>query len=582
MRSASEFAGHLIPGLILCLFCTSSFAASLTAGLDRTSVESGQSVTLTVTARDLDGEIDFSVLAKDFDILDTSRSKNVQIINGKTDASLTWRIGLMPKGIGTLTIPSFAIGSTHSTAVELVVKAVDPQNAARQGRDYFVEVEVDNEQPFVQQQVVMTVQVHMANSIIEGSLGAPDVKDAQVERLGKDTNYTTILNERQYQVTERRYAIFPQQSGTFEIPPLRLEAVIRERDSGGSRGLFSPTRKLRLDSNGVTLNVRPKPAASRSAWWLPAETLSLSANWTDDPAKARVDEPITRSINLSVKGLHSTQLPTLTPPEILHAKVYPDQADVRNDVLSDSVVSYRTDKWVIIPRKAGPLELPEIRLEWYDTIKNQIRSAVVPVETIDVQPALSTEKVPTPERKGLTTPSEAIDAGKSPVLVNEMQSTTANPVVLDETVQTTFVWWPWITALAVAGWLVTLVMWRLSARGKILHTPKPRSVNTSRIASFVALEQACAKRDPREISQAALNWAAQQWPLRPPRSLVGLAEKMRSEGLHELFARLDAALYSKTQESFDCGDLVAQLREAIRKDQREAGTGQKENLLPNL
>jgi len=50
--------------------------------------------------------------------------------------------------------------------------------------------------------------------------------DAVIEKLTEDSNYGTKINGVDYSVTERKYAIFPQKSGTLTIKPLVLTAAV--------------------------------------------------------------------------------------------------------------------------------------------------------------------------------------------------------------------------------------------------------------------------------------------------------------------------------------------------------------------
>ncbi len=576
-------------GLVLFFSSTVVSAATLSAQLDRLTVQSGQSVTLSITAIDLDGEIDFSELAANFDILDTSRSRNVNIINGQVNSSLSWQLNLMPLQEGELTIPVFSLAGEQSEPLVLTVKKQQNSSGKQDLREFILELSIDNEAPFVQQQVILTARIYQARSIIEGSLTDPQADGIILQRLGNDKSYTSKKNQQEYTVIERRYALFAQESGPLSIQPIKLVATVKKKVNRANNGFFTPTQKIRLRSNSLTLQVKAKPEMSQSAWWLPAETVDLTSSWTTDIAQARVDEPITRNINLSVKGVHSTQLPPIDPPTLDSAKIYPDKPEISSQQLSNSLLSYRVDKWAVIPRKAGPLHLPEIKLEWFDTINGRIRHAILPSETIEVLPAISTAKsnqplpvVQSPDvQTAQVTPPESEDNAINVVVESVPQSGPDHLAINNR--------WQWLSALAFIGWILTAFLWWFKASSQRSNAKMQAvSVGAVKTASLKAVELACQQGDVQAIRRALGDWSNQQWSDNPNLNLKEIPQKLGSEDPELLlfFSRLDAALYSSQAEKIQCNELTKRIKQAIKLyNQRirdRAMSAESKHLLPQL
>lgn len=568
----------LLSMLVLLLASGPVMAASLKAVIDRNHVEFGQSVNLTVTATELNGEIDFSVLEGDFDILDSRTSRNVRIVNGKSDSSLVWQIGLMPLKVGELTIPSFNIDAVASTELVLTVgEARLAKQGVPAGEDFFLELSTDKTEAFVQEQIILTARVYQARSIIEGSLSDPVGDGLMLQRLGNDQTFTKSLNGRQYNVIERRYAIFAQESGEHTISPLRLIATVRQNNRSGSRsGFFTPTQKIHVASNSLVLSVKPKPAEGQSGWWLPAETLSLTANWEEDITQARVDEPLTRSISLAAQAVLSTQLPAFDVPEIDGAKVYPDLPDVQTQTDGESLITYRNDKWAIIPRAVGPLLIPEIRIEWYDTINNKLQYAVLPEEVIDIQPSENTSMVldnnltikspiETPQIKQIT-PAVAAP--------NEQMNTLADGLASK---------WKIAFYVVLFLWLLTLGWWFwLMKASKLAAKVKRSTMALSNKISVSDVEVACRSNNPERIVQALLNFSKKNWPDDAPLSIGDLSARLDDKPLTALLNALDKAVYGTSSEKSDFGNLVKVLNTALgASNSSEVLTGHK-SLLPEL
>ena len=98
------------------VFATAAWAAPnatapLHAFLDRTQAAPGETVTLNIEGADASsGAPDLSPLQQDFDVLGTSSSSKVEIVNGVAKSSTQLGIALRPRHAGTLTIPSLQIG----------------------------------------------------------------------------------------------------------------------------------------------------------------------------------------------------------------------------------------------------------------------------------------------------------------------------------------------------------------------------------------------------------------------------------------------------------------------------------------
>ena len=102
-------AGWLLALSVLLAMLSTSLWAGVSATLDRSTIAAGDTVTLTIEAEGQHtqgAQPDLSPLRKDFDILGTSTSQQMQIINGRMSSSASLRVELEPKRGGTLEIPA--------------------------------------------------------------------------------------------------------------------------------------------------------------------------------------------------------------------------------------------------------------------------------------------------------------------------------------------------------------------------------------------------------------------------------------------------------------------------------------------
>ena len=316
----------------------------MNAWLDRTRIGEGETVQLTLEVQgQVSGRPDTSELEQDFEILGISTGSRVNIVNGRTDTRTSWAITLTPRRSGTLTIPSLQVGNHRSEPLVLEVSDA-PAPSSGSGADVFIESEIEPGTSYVQGQVLYTIRLLHAVPISSGRLSEPASGNILVQRLETDREYVTVRDGRRYQVIERRYAIFPQTSGALELDAPVFSGEIP--DSGRKRSsplrrflgkdpffgsdpfedMLTPTRRVRVRGEPLSMDVMPRPEAANSTHWLPAQQLELKGRWQPDSGDVQVGEPVTLMLELEALGLTGAQLPDLVPEAVDGFRVYPDQA----------------------------------------------------------------------------------------------------------------------------------------------------------------------------------------------------------------------------------------------------------------
>ena len=112
MKSVTLLSVLLAAGLI-----SAAAYASVNASVDSDQVAAGDTVELTLSHDGQTGaQPDLAALRQDFDVLSTSRSSNVRIVNGSLSSETQLRLTLSPKRSGQLTIPSLRLGQRTDLA----------------------------------------------------------------------------------------------------------------------------------------------------------------------------------------------------------------------------------------------------------------------------------------------------------------------------------------------------------------------------------------------------------------------------------------------------------------------------------
>ena len=138
---------RLILLTLLSMLSLSIFAETqLNASVDRSSIYEMDTLNLTIQGQvDIDfsfgGLMNFGLgqseapeingLDKDFEILDTQQSYNMQSINGESKAQVLWRYTLAPKKTGVLEIPVAKYKDAETKAIQVtVLEGKAPRNAS--------------------------------------------------------------------------------------------------------------------------------------------------------------------------------------------------------------------------------------------------------------------------------------------------------------------------------------------------------------------------------------------------------------------------------------------------------------------
>lgn len=539
--------GLLLP---LCLLTVpDSWAQEVQARLDRTSIAEGETVTLLIEAAGptQGAEPDLSLLNADFHILGNHVNTRLEIKGQRQTAKTQWIVRLEPRHSGEIRIPSLPVGAQRTAPLQLLVQP-QPAIASPGTGPLFLDVQVQPREPYVQAQVLYTIRLFYTVPILEGSLDAPELTDAVIERLGEDTAYEAVRNGHSYRVIERRYAIFPEKSGPLTVPAISFRGRIRSEDSVRP-GLFPGAgRRVQVDAAAVTLTVRPRPAQFSGAHWLPSARLTLREDPVPETASpVRVGEPITRTLVLEAKGLTAAQLPALPLPEPAKARLYPDQPlrETGND--GTWITGRREQRVAVIPTQPGELTLPEIRLAWWDTAQDKEQLAVLPARLVTVLPAADAAPAPAPPVAAIETSS----AKKPWSLPGGLPLPLAQAAL-----------WPGISAALLLLWLATLLGWWWTRQRHALVAAASGAAPPAGIARR-ALRQACRANDPQRAARALLDWAAVWWPEHPPINLGDLARRL-AKGAAAV-RELDRALYAPGATPWE----GSMLWEAVKKGPTE-------------
>ena len=556
---------RLILVLMLSLAAALPARAALRAWVDNPQVAPGETVRLTLAH---DGQTnsrpDLGPLKQDFDIVGSSTSSQVQIVNGNVSSTTQLELSLSPKHGGPLTIPAITWDSDRSQPLTLNVASggsgANNSGASTSSSRVFVETDVDQKAPYVQAAVHVTVRVYTAVPLSHADLDFGDSDAALVRQVGSDGVSNVEKNGMAYQVVTRQYLVFPQHSGQVSIPGPTLSGSVPDRSralglsdpfsgvfaNSPFAGMMGTARPIRIHADPIVLNVQPRPAAANASYWLPARNVSLTAHWNPSSLEAHVGDPITVDLKLQADDLTAAQLPDLAsmlslPPGL---KAYPDQPNLKDATQGANIIGSRDQSVALIADQPGRFTIPELHLSWWDTRANKAREVTLPAQTLAVQPAPGSAPVSaqTQQPAGASqtaapsTPSAAGPKGNG-------KPQAASPSPGDERP------WKWISLGFGLLWLVTLGAW-LATRKRRSPPSGPTAPEATHAAANAsqaraAFQEACRANDAPAARRNLLLWANAKWRGSRIQGLSALAKLLDNPEITRLLHALDGACYAQ-------------------------------------
>ncbi|WP_456254307.1 BatD family protein [Pseudomonas iridis] len=521
----TRFTVLLLPLLI----CTATaHAAELIASVDRSRLNSGETVELTLETNDVTqfGKPDLTPLEPLFEVRGTRQVNQLNTLNGDNRATTRWIITLLPKENGSVLIPPLQVGDVQSQPITVQVVESDVREDKNSLDPVFIEASLDQSSVYVQAQAILTLRIYHSVSLYDDSSLTPlQIADARVEQLGDTRTYEKDINGVRHGVIEMRYAIYPQHSGLLTIAPQTFSATLVETQPAQDSTAQGPKpgKLMRVSSAQIPLTVKPKPLTYPiDAPWLPARSLSLSESWNPEPEHTQVGDSLTRSLTLKVEGLASSQLPAMPATEVNGLRRYPDQPVLSNQSSDRGLIGSREEREALVPSRSGLIDLPTVDVVWWNTFEDHLEHTSLPARTLQV--------------------------ANNPSLQVDTPTGGLQPSAVDNDV---LWWWKLSTLLLACTTLLGFgLWWRARWQPAILRAaqtgPSPRTLMDD-------IKRASQANDPHATRQALDAWARQQ-----PETLADMAA--RFVPLSDALDGLNGALYSETGQHWQGEDLWRAIR----------------------
>jgi hypothetical protein len=551
------------------VFATQAFAQQIELSVDRNELARGETLTLTIRVYDQRQgmQLDLTPLTQDFDVLGTRTSSQIRSINGVTESWTDYVITLFPEKEGELSIPALSILNQTTDPISINVVNAGPRSN-QGGDDLYLEIEVNKDSVYVQEQLLFTVRLfYTINGIRNPVFTELEMEDTVTQLIGSPNQYERLIDGERFGVYEKRYVIFPQRSGPLQIPDILFRGEVTD---GSSNFVFRNmnTRRVTAFIEGITIEVKERPASlSRGEGWLPVTGLTLEETWSGDLGALKVGDSVVRTLILRAEGLDGAVLPPFSPENVQGLNLYPDPADISRTFVDGSIVGTRIETSTYVALEAGVIEVPALDIAWWDVNSDSARTTSLPAtrfEVATVEGVLPSEQAiaSTQEIQALLEPEPQVDQA-----------------MIDAQAEAEFIaidgglvrWTQWLLIAFVLLLIAIMGKRRFGAASQQLFADwrAAQSPAANEKAAFAALNAACASSSNKAIRDALITWA-NHYCAAEIRSMEDLVRMSPSQELTEQAKSLQSTLFNPLSGTpFDSAQLRA-LTKKLRQAKRVA------------
>ncbi len=578
---------NLILLIVLAVSINPAFA-DVRASLKQSTVYETDPITLLIeTNQNTNAKPDLSVLSKNFQVLGTSTSSQVNILNGQRSYKKTWTVSLQANKKGNISIPSIAIGNEKTKSLKVTIIDLPPEVKEETSKHVFVESSVDSlgDKTYVQQQIPYTVKLFYDSTMQSAEMLPPEIDNAVMEQLGDDRRFQIKRAGKLFTVVEKRYVISPEKSGKLHIPPTVIKGrMLLPKDKNQAKrpvsdrqdfmnrffqdfrqdpffnnspfpdDLFSQrsrgtSKPFSIKSESLVVDVLPVPKEYSGSVWLPAEQLIVKDSWTRSPPELKVGEPVTRTITLQAKGLAGSQIPTIDIPKPNGIKIYPETPSSETRTDGNTVFGIQRLKLSYIPNKSGSITIPEIKIDWWDVKNKKQKTATLPAWNLSVtkgdfveeEPYLSNEKPVKPENNDQISNSLSSNSDDNP------ESNNVNH-------------WKIVAGILLGLLFAAIGFWL--ARKFLKASPTPTNKQDLELARGKLLN-ACTHNDPKSAEKNLIKYVQLAWSDNSIHNLHSISKHTQSGA--DVILELEQSLYGLDKDNWQGRNLTQLIETGLVK-----------------
>jgi hypothetical protein len=308
-----------------------------------------------------------------FDLQYKGTSSQYKIINGKISAHVMFNYLLIPKKVGEFYLPPAEVkyrGKVYKSN-SLLIKVSPSTQKVYEERDIFVTATVNRKDPYCGEQIIYTFRFYRKRNLaISGAqLKNVNFNGFRAHSLGKEIEYITKIKNKEFFVTELKWALFPVKSGAIQIPSTVLYCDVVYRRS--SRGFFDDsffglrkTERKTVNTGPIDIQVKPLPSSL-----MPKDFSNLIGDFKLKSSigknEINLGDSCTLTLEISGRG-NIKDIVEPNFPSLKEVKVYSDKPEFTVNKDKKGIYGKVIIKKALVPLKEGNSKIPSIQVTYFD------------------------------------------------------------------------------------------------------------------------------------------------------------------------------------------------------------------------
>ena len=383
-------------------FLVGAVAGANDLTVDKTTLRVDETVTIVVSLEDAFAEVDaVRVPVKNLEIDGPpSISSEFSWINGTVVRRKVFRFTAHPGGPGAAMVGPLRINGTggQRETLEAIALQVVPDTATRSndpatifrdlnasGREpFYVVAEVDRASAYVGEEIIVTWTLYNGATVQQWQIGrVPKLEDFWTEELDvrdEQPSRALIDGVALQTLPIRRVALFPLRSGPLTIGSMEIAGAVMRRIDAGPFGLFEGSLvEVRFPSAALSVDVKPIPPG-------PAVDAVGDFTLSCSPPSQKGGGPVVVEATLAGRGnLRAAVAPAWQ--QAPDAEVQVEDGGVSVDRTRDVATMRRRWKYLLFPRRAGPMSIAPLATRTFVPETAERRTLQCAASTIAVQSA---------------------------------------------------------------------------------------------------------------------------------------------------------------------------------------------------
>jgi hypothetical protein len=350
-----------------------SFTAKLNS--EKTKVNEPVELTITFTGNGTPEEPDIPY-NDNFEIRLAGTGSQIQIINGVVTNSQSYNYLVVPKKNGKFTIKdiSTVVDGKKVFASPIQLEVSDEEKVIKKEKDtkiIYSTSEVNKKEVYESEPFIYTLKLYRSVQTGNYSVKYPEFKDFWVDDFEKGKEFYETVNGKKYIVTEVKKALSSSKTGLRKIDAGMFNVEVYYDVDDSQFGGFFSQRETKIEdfySNTLQVKVKELPYVKPNNFsGVVGKEIDAESRISQDSAE------VGDSIDLTVIFTGKANLNDFKfeLPNIDGFKIYSDKPIDRTFFDGKDLIFDRRFKFALVPTKGGKLEIPAMKIPYFNITKKR-------------------------------------------------------------------------------------------------------------------------------------------------------------------------------------------------------------------